>query len=351
MKKFTALLLSLFMVMTLTACNDGGSADKDKYDIGVAIYQFDDNFMTAYREELEKYFKEVGEEKGITFNLDIQDGKKDQANQTEQINNFIAQGKDLIIANLVDPTAANPIIESAKDSNIPIVFINREPETDVMNLWPGKTTYIGADATTSGEIQGQMIAELENKGDINGDGVVNYIILQGDPANVDAQQRTEYSIKKAKELGLDVQALAEPYQADWDAALGEQFTANAIQQFGDKLEVIFSNNDGMALGAVTAIEAAGRKVNEDIYVVGVDAIDDAIELLKDGRLTGTVLNDHFNQSHTVVDIALKLLNGEDVSAYYWHDYIAVRKAEDASLSRSEYREETVDQVIERYKNR
>lgn len=346
------------MFFSLVACSKGDKGtDEDKkgdgetYDIGVAIYQFDDNFMTAYREELQTIFKELGEKDGNTYKLDIQDGKMDQSTQTEQIDNFIAQKKDLIIANLVDPTAADPIIEDAKEADIPIIFINREPEPEVMEIWPGKTTYVGADATKSGTIQGEMIANLENKGDADGDGIVRYIILQGDPANVDAQQRTEYSIKALKDAGVEHEALAEPYQADWDASLGQERTANALEQFGEKLDVIFSNNDGMAMGAITAIESAGRKVNEDIYLVGVDAIDDAIEALKDGTLTGTVLNDYYNQAHTVAEVALKLLAGEEVSSYYWHDYVPVQTPEDSEPKRQDYREETVEDVKKRYAER
>lgn len=357
MKKLSKLILVSLLALTLFGCSSKGGAEGNAneggktYNIGVAIYKFDDNFMTLYREELASYFKEVGEKDGNTYKLDIQDGKQDQANQTEQINNFIAQGKDLIIANMVDPSAAGSIINSAKAKDIPVVFINREPETQELEIWPGKTTYVGADATQSGTIQGYMIANLENKGDIDGDGVVSYITLMGDPANVDAKQRTEFSVKGLEEKGVKTSALAQPYQANWDTAKGQEFTANALEQFGNKLEVVFANNDGMAVGAVTAIEAAGRKVGEDIFVVGVDAIPDAIELLKGGKLTGTVLNDHFNQSHTAVDVALELLQGKDVSAYYWHDYVGVTKPEEAELKRAEARKETVEEAVKRYAER
>lgn len=214
-----------------------------------------------------------------------------------------------------------------------------------------KTTYVGVDATQSGAYQGEIIAELDDKGDINGDGVVSYITLKGDPGNVDAEQRTEFSIRQLTEMGVESKALAEPYEANWESAKGQEFTANALEQFGDELEVIFANNDGMAMGALQSIEAAGRKVGEDIYVVGVDAIDDAIKQLEDGNLTGTVLNDHYNQARTVVEVAIKALNGEEMSPYYWHDYVKVTKPEDAELKRAEYRTETVEEVVKRYEER
>ncbi|WP_242236732.1 galactose ABC transporter substrate-binding protein [Streptococcus acidominimus] len=353
MMKSLKYLAIAFLAILLVACGaKGGDSGSGKtYNVGVAIYKFDDNFMTLYREELEKYFGELSKETGNKYVLDIQDGKQDQATQTEQINNFIAQGKDVILANLVDPTAAGSIINSAKSADIPVVLINREPEVAELEIWQGKTTYVGADATQSGTFQGEIIAATDSKGDLNGDGVVNYITLFGDPANVDAQQRTAYSVKALEDAGIKKSALAEPYLANWDTAKGQEATASALEQFGDKLEVIFSNNDGMAVGAVTAIKAAKRTVGKDILVVGVDAIPDAMELLAKGELTGTVLNDHFNQSHTAANVAVKLMNGEDVESYYWVDYVKVTKKEDSELKEAEPRTETTKEAKERYAKR
>lgn len=356
MKKILKLALVSLVALTLVACSStekpetGGDGGKT-YEIGLAIYKYDDNFMTEYRNELLSYFAELGTKDGNTYKVDMQDGKGDQANQIEQINNFIAQKKDLIIANLIDTTGAENIVNSAKAADIPVVFINREPDVAALQIWPGKTAYVGADATQSGTFQGEMINALSNKGDVDGDGTVNYITLLGDPGNVDAIQRTEYSIKALDEAGNKNNALADPYQADWDTAKGEEFTRTALGQFGDKLEVVFSNNDGMALGAVTAIEAAGRVVGEDIYVVGVDALAAALELISEGRMTGTVLNDHFNQSHTTAEVAIEILNGKEVSAFYWHDYVMVTKPEEAELVRKDSKTETVEEVIARYAER
>lgn len=358
MKKFAKLLIVGLLALTLAACSstekpEGGDDKGGKtYNIGLAIYSYNDNFMTAYRNELESYFAELGEKDGNTYNIDMQDGKGDQAHQTEQLDNFITQQKDLIIANLVDPTGAENLINKAKADDIPVVFINREPKSvDDMELWLGKTTYVGADATQSGYFQGEMIADLDNKGDVNGDGVVKYFTLYGEPGNVDADQRTEYSVKALNDLEVKNEMIREKIQADWDTEKARSATADVLQTLGKDLEVIFANNDGMAIGAIAAIEDAGLVPNEDIYVVGVDAIGDAMELVKEGKLTGTVLNDHFNQSHTAAEVAVKLLNGEDVDSYYWHDYVKVVTEADAELSRKDYKVETTEQVRARYAER
>ena len=80
---------------------------------------------------------------------------------------------------------------------------------------------------------------------------------------------------------------------------------------------------GMALGAAAAITAAGRTVGEDIYLLGVDALEECQEMVKNGTMTGTVLNDHVGQSHKAVDVAVQALNGEAIDNYYWVDYVKV----------------------------
>ena len=82
----------------------------------------------------------------------------------------------------------------------------------------------------------------------------------------------------------------------------------------------------MALGAAAAIEQAGRKVGEDILLLGVDALDEAVKKVGEGTMTGTVLNDHIGQSHKAVDVAIELLNGKTIENYYWVDYVKVDKA-------------------------
>ena len=148
-------------------------------------------------------------------------------------------------------------------------------------------------------------------------------MVVGDPENVDAKYRTEFSISQYQEVsGLKVEKLDEQ-RGDWDQAKGQEIVANALTQYGDKIEAVFCNNDAMALGAAQAITAAGRKVGEDIYLVGVDALAEAMDLVSTGGMTGTVLNDHINQSHKAVDCTVQAINGEKLDAYYWIDYIKV----------------------------
>ena len=353
-KKVTAMAMASCMILSMTACGgskpaettaaateaatteaakeaettaaevkEAAGGDFSDKKVGISIYKFDDNFMTLYRTELERYLTEdLGFKKE---NITIQDGKGDQAEQTNQIQNFIASGVDVMILNLVQASSAPQVTDMCKDAGIPVVYINREPDTAEEERWASdgiSATYVGADARQSGTYQGEEIVETSNKGDINGDGKVSYIMVQGDPENVDAQYRTEFSVKALTDAGLEVEELL-LQRGDWDQAKGQQIVQDALTQFGDKIEVVFCNNDAMALGALQAIDAAGRKVNEDIYLVGVDALTEAVQDITEGKMTGTVFNDYMGQAKTAADMAVKFLNGETVDPVNMVDYVKV----------------------------
>ena len=353
-KKVTAMAMASCMILSMTACGgskpaettaaateaatteaakeaettaaevkEAAGGDFSDKKVGISIYKFDDNFMTLYRTELERYLtEELGFKKE---NITIQDGKGDQAEQTNQIQNFIASGVDVMILNLVQASSAPQVTDMCKDAGIPVVYINREPDTAEEERWASDSisaTYVGADARQSGTYQGEEVVETANKGDINGDGKVSYIMVQGDPENVDAQYRTEFSVKALTDAGLEVEELL-LQRGDWDQAKGQQIVQDALTQFGDKIEVVFCNNDAMALGALQAIDAAGRKVNEDIYLVGVDALTEAVQDITEGKMTGTVFNDYMGQAKTAADMAVKFLNGETVDPVNMVDYVKV----------------------------
>ena len=332
MKKTLAILMAL--VMVLGACTFA-SAEVKTYKVGIFIYQYTDNFMTLYRNEIADYFKTL-ETDEVKYELVFADAKNDMAEQTNQMNNFVTQGMDVIILNPVQTSSADILIDIAVSNEIPLVLINREPlayaadGNTLDEAYEGilnnpQVCYVGADARQSGTYQGELILATANQGDINGDGKISYIMIQGDPENIDAQYRTEFSIKALTDAGKTVECL-DSQVGNWDQTKGQELCANALTVHGYDVEVVFCNNDGMAMGALTAIQTAGRIVGEDIYLVGVDALPEAVEAIKLGDMTGTVLNDHIGQSHAAVDVAVKVLNGEAIDNYYWVNYVKVDKA-------------------------
>ena len=300
------------------ATADAANGDLADKKVGVCIYQFADNFMTLYRTDLEEYLKDMG------YAVTIMDGKNDQNTQTEQINTFLQQGVDVLIINTVQTTSAQTIVDTISPSGPPIVFFNREPEKAVLDSYAGKCCYVGADARQSGTYQGELILETETQGDINGAGKITYIMCKGDPENIDAQYRTEYSIKALTDKGKEVECLYE-YLDNWDQTTAQQDVANALSQYGDKIEVGFCNNDALALGALQSIEQAGRTVGKDIYLVGVDALSEAVQNVVDGNMTGTVLNDDVGQATAAAAATKQYVEGSKVEQYYWVDYVKVTK--------------------------
>ena len=319
-KKFVSMLLAAMMAGTMVAAvpvmaeesteaTTEATANADLADkkVGVCIYQFSDNFMTLFRTELENYLVGLGFSKD---NITIVDGVNDQATQSGQIDSFIADEVDVLIINPVNSSSASTITDKVVAAGIPLVYINREPDADEEARWEENgwnVTYVGCDARQSGTYQGELIADLG---------------LDAIDKNVDAQYRTEFSVKALEDAGFEVNELDDQV-GNWDQATAQQLVANSLSQYGDDVEVVFCNNDAMALGALQSIEAAGRTVGEDIFLVGVDALSEALEDVIAGTMTGTVFNDHFSQSHSAADAAVRFLTGEGNDYYIGCDYVKV----------------------------
>ena len=302
-----------------------GDSDLASKKVGVCIYQFSDNFMTLFRTELEKYLIEKGFAKE---NITIVDGANDQATQSGQIDSFIADGVDVLIINLVNSSSASTVTDKVVGANIPLVYINREPAADEQQRWEENNwnvCYVGCDARQSGTYQGEIIGDLGlDAVDFNKNGKIDYIMIEGDPENIDAAYRTEFSVKALTDAGFEVNCLDDQVGM-WDQVKGNELVNNSLSQYGNDIEVVFCNNDAMALGALQSIQSAGRKVGTDIYLVGVDALTEVVEYVISGDITGTVFNDHFAQSHNAGDAAINYITGAGNEHNIQCDYVKVTK--------------------------
>lgn len=299
--------------------------------IGCAIYKFDDTFMTGVRKAILKTAE--GKAK-----VDMVDSQNSQATQSDKVDLFITKKVKALAINPVDRAAAGVIVQKAKAAGIPVVFFNREPFKDDLAKFD-KAYYVGAIAEQSGTMEGKLATDYwkaHPEADRNHDGVLQYVMLKGEPGHQDAELRTKFSIKAVEDAGIKVQKLAED-TGMWDRVKGQEKMAAFLAAHKD-IEFVFANNDDMALGAIEALKAAGYfKGGKYMPVVGVDATAPALAALKDGTLLGTVLNDAKNQGAATANLARVLAKGEQPTRanvgyevkdgkYVWIDYKPITKS-------------------------
>jgi methyl-galactoside transport system substrate-binding protein len=304
MKKALLLVLSVALIFSFASC----AAKPSKPKLGVCIYKFDDTFMSYVRNTIETAAKDKIE-------LSVQDSQFDQPKQNDQVDQFITQKVTGLAINMVDPSAVSVLIKKAQAKKLPLVLFNREPVAADMAKYD-KAYYVGAKAQESGTMEGQIVAKYwkENPAaDLNKDGKIQYVMLMGDPSNTDAKFRTQFSIEAVQAAGIEVEKLAED-TAMWDRPKAQEKMAAWLTAYAGKIEVVFANNDDMALGAIEACKAAGFfKGKKYMPIVGVDATPPALDALAQGTLLGTVLNDATNQGLATFELAYSLASGKPAS--------------------------------------
>ncbi|WP_026783900.1 ABC transporter substrate binding protein [Pleomorphomonas koreensis] len=259
------------------------------YRIGVTYQNLQNEFIVNIAKAVEEKAKE------LDVTLIESDGQGKAEVQISQVENFIAQHVDAILLIPFDKEGCAPAVQKAVAAKIPLVVFNAQ----VANVELANT-YVGSDDIEAGRIEMQYIADL-----LGGRG--NIAIIHGPNGHSAEVQRTEGN-KQVLENYPDIKVLFEQ-TANWDRAQALSLTENWLQT-GRPLNAIVAQNDEMALGAYKAVEAAGKA--KDIPVIGVDAIADALKSVKDGKMAATVFQDAHGQGATAVEMAVKILNGEEV---------------------------------------
>ena len=311
-------------VVCMQGCGAQNEQEKNAIRIGIFLYRGDDTFISNVRLALEEQAKAYEQDTGIKVVLNIEDAKENQNTQNSQVERLISLGYDALCVNAVDRSMASGIIEAARAADVPVVFFNREPVEEDMNLWE-KLYYVGADAKESAVLQGGLVVEAYRRNpqsiDINGDGKVNYVLLEGETSHQDSLIRTEWSIQTLMDAGVPLEKLTGGI-ANWERSQASALTEQWLLQFPGEIELIISNNDDMALGAADAIERLG--IQEKINIVGIDGTPQGVQALEKGKLLGTVQSDRTEYAHAIFTIAAALACGEKPEdklelegKYYW----------------------------------
>ena len=349
LKKLSALLLAGAMCVSIAACSGGTSSTPAPAETGVTettpaetgtaasdlnvavfYYNYSDVYISSVRNNMDTMLGEMG------ITPDNYDGAGNQSQQTDQINTALANGANLLIVNIVEtssPDAAQNAVNAAKDAGIPIIFFNREVSDDVVNSYD-KCAFVGTDAPEAGHMQGKLIGEylLANYEavDLNGDGVISYVMFKGQEGNAEAEARTQFGVEDADTVLTEAgkPALAyyagdvdTKYQVDqngaWSAAAAVAYMDTILAEYseanGNMVELIIANNDDMALGAISSLQTAGYNLGDGssktIPVFGVDAIASAKQAIDEGKMTGTIMQDAAGMAETITTLVGNIKDG------------------------------------------
>lgn len=301
-------------------------------EVSVFYYTYGDTYISSVRSALDAALESAG------IQYQDYDSNNSQTTQTEQVTTAIAKGTSLLVVNLVDSgsdDAAKNIIDQASAQNIPVIFFNRSVSEEAVSSYD-KCVFVGTDYEMAGHMQGQLIGEylVDNYDtvDLNGDGVISYVMFKGQEGNAEAIARTQFGVEDAdailKEAGKEALSFYDSsntnkYLVDqdgaWSAAAANNYMQTILSQYSEAnnnmVELVIANNDEMAIGAVTALQNAGYNLEDGsatvIPVFGVDATDAAKEAINKGTMTGTIKQDADGMADTIAQITENYMTGAE----------------------------------------
>ena len=361
MKKLISLALAGGMVLSLAACGSSAStaastvteststaestaestaSEGKQLKIAFFMYENSNTFTTYIRKGLENY----GAENNVV--VDSFDGKSDQSTQTDAITTTLAKGGyDLIVVNPVDSGAGETINNLCRQYDIPVIYADRAPDLvgGILDDYE-QAYYVGLDWSDPGAVQAQMVYDAwtadSSKLDKNGDGVLQYVLLQG---NV-AQQNAIYRTAAINELfeGWAADGTMKTEQLDiqdgnWSSDKGKDVMDAWNVKFGDEIEAVLCNNDTMAMGAIESLKTAGAfDAGNGPIVYGINGIPDVWEMIEDGYMAGTVLTSPYREAKIIIDMAKNLTAGKealDGTEYHYGEFGKDVRVDDVAITK------------------
>lgn len=314
----------LALAVLLSGCDDKAEKPAEpvshKPHIPVLIYRQVDTYISLVKHAIVGAMPDK-------YEVTVFDGRSDQLVQDEQLEQALQGNVAAIAVNLVDLQAASRVMDRIRQAGIPVVFFNREPDLNILKSYD-KARFVGTTIADAGVMQGDLIARLwaaHPEYDRNGDGKFQYIMLQGNADNPEALARTEYSVRRARELGVELEQLGQTYVCNWDKELARQSMEFAYSHFVDDMELIIANSDSMALGAIQTLKLKGFNLGGSasgsfIPVVGVDAIPEALDAIREGSMSATVKQDAQAMGETISRMLCNMADGKDYLEGTGHRY-------------------------------
>lgn len=259
---------------------------------------------TAYRQQLKQELMQRG------FEVISVDADLDQAKQLRQIAELAKKKCDVLLIEPVMESAAGELLTAIADVELPAVLVNRHIDTSLL-MGYSQIAYIGMEETQTGFLQAQMMEALPAGGDLNGDGIVSYYMICGQQDHQDAVIRAQSFEKALLDSELVVQQLACD-SGDWTQESGRRLCKAQLAALGKDIEVIVCGNDQMASGAAQAIADGGRTVGKDIYLLAIGGEGDILNMIHDGKISGTVYSDPAVQINVIAQTVFEKFHQQSV---------------------------------------
>jgi len=293
-KLVTRMLIGLLVIIMIAGCTAQPTAAPAEPAAKVQKYGLFMSHMTnAFTIEMSDAVKAKAAELGVE--LTVYDGGQDAAKQVSQVETAVTQGITGIVIEPVSVDGIVPAIEAATKAGIPVVVVNQK-----ISKPEAASAFVGVSNVDGGVMEMKTAAEA-----IGGKGNVAFLL---GPMGSDAQLgRTEGYYNVLKDYP-DIKVVFEQ-TANWKTDEALKLVENWLQT-GTEINAIVANNDGMALGALKAVEDA--KLLDKIKIYGLDATPDALAAVKDGRMAATVSQSTTAQGATAMETVVKLVKGEKV---------------------------------------
>ena len=306
----TMMILCFALILSFVSCSNTRVDEKKQIYIGVTCYDQKDTFIGELIETFKKECASLDTDK-YDISMTIMDAAGSQRAQDDQVQEMIEDGCNVLCINLADRTDLSHIINAAMENDIPIIFFNREPVDEDLNRWD-KLYYVGAKAKQSGQMQGELIADYikNNPGvDKNGDGRIQYVILEGEMGHQDAIIRTESVVECLKANGIALEKLS--YQiANWNRAQAQTRMMQLIGEYKTDIEMVIANSDSMVLGAVDAYEKLGYTESNIPVFFGIDGTKEGLKAVQEGKIAATVYNVKEGQAKAMVKLITAAVTGK-----------------------------------------
>ncbi|MDT3662206.1 MAG: ABC transporter substrate-binding protein [Anaerobiospirillum sp.] len=301
--KFSKSLIALAVGAAIAATSYAQA--EDKIVVGFSQIGAESEWRTANTNDVMAAAERAGVE------LKFSDAQQKQENQIKAIRSFISQKVDIIGFVPIVETGWDNVLREAKRAKIPVVIMDRDLKTDP-SLYTAK---IGTDSVEEGRRAFRWIDEYVTKTERtprNGGDKLNIVILEGTVGASAAVGRSKgFNEAFNAAPNKDKYNILASQTGDFTRQKGQEVMESFLKSYRDDIDILFAQNDDMALGAIQAIEAAGLKPSQDIIIVGADAVKGMFQAMIDGKANATIECNPL-QGDLFFETCKKILAGEEV---------------------------------------